>query len=116
MRATPDAARNDPAPARFLFLKLGLVLEAGPGGPQFGVAPVLVGLPEVAASAQGDELADPGSVLHAEVGLAFQVVKDLLHLHGAGPLAGALGAGHLVSSSKIALTRTESRRPQFKLN
>ncbi len=46
----------------------------------------------------------------------IELARRAVDFHGAGPSAGALGAGHLVSSPKIALLRTESRRPPFKLN
>ena len=86
----PDAARKEPVPWRFFFLKLGTA------APQFRIAPVLIGTPEVAAGSLGDELADLGGVLHAELGLMLQVIELFLQLHGTGPEPVHLGTGRPV--------------------
>ena len=73
-----------------------LLPEAGLGGPQFGIAPVLIRPPEITRRALSHELAHLGGVLHPELRLMLQVIELFLQLHRTGPKSVHLGTGRLV--------------------
>ena len=83
-----------------------LLLEAGPGSSQFGIAPVLIRSSEITRRALGHELADLGGVLHPEPRLMLQVVELFLQLHGTGPEPVDLGTGRLVDGDHQVEDRT----------
>ena len=92
LRSTPEAARKEPVPWRFFFLKPGLRAR------QFGIAPVLIRPPEITRRALSHELAYLGGVLHAKLRLTLQVIELPLQFHGTGPEPVHLGAGRPVGS------------------